>query len=223
MLYSVGVVGLDAKSPSMWAIRRLEWLCVELVVTAGRILENERCDPESETWPLLESQLPVDRRTARLNLLISPHKLDFNGQEFEEVAAGANGRADVFLLVDNIIVLKLYHITNAKAGTHTSGREQWYLESRLLGREFIVDGLLQKAAWVFYRAFESRRGLRAITEAEWDLVTNQHATLISTALTDSDSESVDFERSDVPRRGGCIIIVRCVCACACVCPGGVVA
>ena len=73
---------------------------------------------------------------------------------------------------------------------------QRYLETRLLGREFIVAGLLQKAAWEFYRAFESRRGLRAITEAEWDLVTNQHATLISTAPTDSDSESVDFEGSD---------------------------
>ena len=40
ILYSVGVVGLDTQSPSMWARGRLEWLCVELVVTAGRILEK---------------------------------------------------------------------------------------------------------------------------------------------------------------------------------------
>ena len=122
----------------MWAIGRLGWLCVELVVTAGRILKNERCDPERETWPLLESQLPVDRRTARLNILISPHKLDFNGQEFEEVAAGANDRADVFLLVGNIIILKLYHTTNWKEGTHTSGPMQRYLETRLLGMQLFL-------------------------------------------------------------------------------------
>ena len=59
--------------------------------------------------------------------------MSFNGEIYEEAAAGANEVSDVFLMIDDIIILEIDHATNVKPGTHSGLETVPDLETRLLG------------------------------------------------------------------------------------------
>ena len=80
--------------------------------------------------------------------------MTFNGTMYEEAAAGANERSDIFLTVNDVILMQVYHTTNVKPGTHSGDRTVRYLETRLLGQDIVDGELFQEAVWRFYESWE---------------------------------------------------------------------
>ena len=113
-----------------------------------------RSDPRSYIWRLIDEKTGVFGNIVEISMLVAPHKMTFNGTMYEEAAAGANERSDVFLTVNDMILMKVYHTTYVKPGTHSGQRTVRYLETRLLAQDTVDGELLQEVVWRFHKCWE---------------------------------------------------------------------
>ena len=92
------------------------------------------------------------RHHIQFDILWSPHKLEFNGENMESTAAGSNDRSDIMLLARQrgapraTIIALVYHTTNVAENTASMRPGQAYPETRLLWRDRIDTGELPNLA-----------------------------------------------------------------------------
>ena len=125
--------------------------------------------------------------------------MTFNGTMYEEAAAGANERSDVFLTVNDMILMKVYQTTNVKPGTHSGQRTVRYLETRLLGQDIVDGELLQEAVWRFYESWEECRRLGKVDRVTW---TDILATLQARPPDDSQLSDLNSDDDDPSSSSG---------------------
>ena len=136
----------------MWVMGRLEWLALELMMHAKNVAENSDSLEVREFWQTLEATLNCQRHETKLDIMWSPHKLEFNGENMESTAAGSNNRSDVMLLawppraVRPTVIATVYHTTNVAENAASNRPGQMYPETRLLWRDRIVTGELPNLA-----------------------------------------------------------------------------
>ena len=151
-LFSAVVRGIGCKNVSMFALGRMEWLAMELVVAARQVLMSVRDDENDKFWKAIEQYLDRKRSALLLTIAFAPHKMRKVGDELETDAAGAGERADVLLLAwprdTNIpsVLGSAYHTTNVPTGTATMKMGQVYPESRILWRYHAALPDLMKVA-----------------------------------------------------------------------------
>ena len=133
-LYSAMVRGLGTSYWSEWAMGRMEWLCLQILVEVYAVLYEDDKALLQDTAALLGCQ------AGELNLDIcwAPHKLSHDGFNMRATACGANDRADFFLVADwpsvtrKRVLLELYHTTNVPKNTHSARTDVVNPETRIL-------------------------------------------------------------------------------------------
>jgi hypothetical protein len=155
-LFSVlvsGIGGTGEDRTSMWAMGRLEWLALELMFDAKHLLDSTPDDPEIRgLWDILERTIGCNRPNIEVDIIWTPHKLEFNGEDMESTAAGANDRADILLVARQretirfSIIAVVYHTTNVSENTASMRSGQAYPETRLLWRDRMDTGNLPNLA-----------------------------------------------------------------------------
>ena len=119
---------------------------------AKHLLENSDSPDLEELWHTLELELHCRRHHIQFDIMWSPHKLEFNGENMESTAAGSNNRSDVMLLARPrgaaraTIIALVYHTTNVAENTASMRSGQAYPETRLLWRDRIDTGELPNLA-----------------------------------------------------------------------------
>jgi hypothetical protein len=153
LLFSVLVSGIGEDRTSMWAMGRLEWLALELMFDAKHLLDSTPDDPEIRgLWDILERTFGCNRPNIEVDIIWTPHKLEFNGEDMESTAAGANDRADILLVARQretirfSIIAVVYHTTNVSENTASMRSGQAYPETRLLWRDRMDTGNLPNLA-----------------------------------------------------------------------------
>ena len=74
-------------------------------------------------WNILEGILGCNRLSIEVDVIWTPHKLEFNGEDMESTAAGANDRSDIMLVARQretlrfSIIALVYHTTNVSENT----------------------------------------------------------------------------------------------------------
>ena len=147
-LYSVAVNGMQCKQWNETAMRRMEWICFQLLVA----LRHALCQLKQEKWDdfmTLNKIIPgIEKEENRFPVLSdhfhivwSAHKMKFDGEDLVERAAGGNHRADFHLVVRHKdgkeeeqyrSCLFVYHTTNMPKGTFTKDDPPHDLHSRIL-------------------------------------------------------------------------------------------
>jgi hypothetical protein len=167
-IYSVAVSVRGDKCGAVWIMARMEWLCLQILVRLRHMLEG---DPGGAA--LVASSLGhTDPATPlKLHVAWGTHKMEFDGFQMKSNAAGANERADFFLLGQHpahlrpVILATLYHTTNVPQHT-ASSKAPRSPETRLLGRALeILLPRLDDAVYNAATCLREDRGLDAHSPA----------------------------------------------------------
>ena len=86
------------RRPSMWSAGRMEWLALELVIQALRVLQGPKSTENDTLWTTIEGKLGTNRARISLSYVIAPHKMRLSGDELEASAPGAGERSHVCIL-----------------------------------------------------------------------------------------------------------------------------
>ena len=143
LLFSFLVAGLEAKTPSLWAHGRAEFLVLEVI---QRVCASLNQPPASSRLhqEILEIRVFLCAPTSppapmSFQVVFVPHKVDFNGEELVKGADGANERVDVCVLArcgsTSAIVALAYNSTHFNENTFSGRPGQRYPETRLLWRQ----------------------------------------------------------------------------------------
>ena len=130
----------------------MEWLALELVAEARRILILRPNIQGDLFWSVIEQKLQRPRSGVDLSIAFAPHKMRLTGDELEYSAPGAGERSDILLLAwpmdvdEPTVVGWAYHTTNVPPGTCSMRRGQAYPESRVLWRQCVLVPDLMKLA-----------------------------------------------------------------------------
>ena len=120
-LYSAIVQDLCTKQWNEPAVGRMEWLCFQLVNLVFEELTSCKTKCMKEIADVLQSE----ERIVTLDICWTTHKIRHDGFGMVSIACGANDRADFFLVTSseqyptNIVVLEIYHTTNAVESTYS--------------------------------------------------------------------------------------------------------
>ena len=144
-VFSAAVVGLgDRHGSNKWAMSRMEWLALEFVVACIEQLQEVQTTYSGvpvalqDAWGAIELITQQDRSSLVLDILISPHKMEFNGLEFDGSGAGAHDRADILLVAVNsttyrsYVIFSTYHSTNWPKHTFRVPDAGMFHEGRIL-------------------------------------------------------------------------------------------
>ena len=188
------------RRPSMWSAGRMEWLALELVIQARRVLQGPKSKENDTLWKTIEGKLGNNRATIGLSYAIAPHKMRLSGDELEASAPGAGERSDVWLLAwpsdasEPTALGCAYHTTNVFPGTASRNEGQSYPESRILWRPCMaLPGLMEAAARTLARELELPCPASVpdlLESAEWSRAAEWSAGVLSHA----------DERGDVPEQ-----------------------
>ena len=125
---------------------------------------------------------------------MAPHKKKFDGNEMTSTMAGANDRADFFLLAvplqgsPPIIIATIYHTTNVPPLTSSNEKTMLYPESRLLSRSMdCVTAEIRLAVWRCAKKLRCQRGF------DWRAETKSPS-----CSTPTHSEEVDYDTDSNP-------------------------
>ena len=137
-LFSTVVYGIGCDCVSMYSLGRVEWLSLELVTEALKLLQSRKDEANDKFWNVIEQKFHCKRSEINLSIAFAPHKMRKLGDDLETSAAGAGERADVLLLAwpnekeEPSVLGWAYHTTNAPPGTASMRRGQHYPETRIL-------------------------------------------------------------------------------------------
>ena len=159
-LYSVWVDGLGEKQWNEWAMTRVEWLCLEItfnllqICSAARAVEEIKEKMQVQDEPLL-------------TIAWAAHKVRFDGFQMSSTGAGANDRADFFLLAQDALQAELpkviatfYHTTNVPELTTTEDPHMIYPESRILCEcPKYMNDFVDAAVWECAKRVRKDQGL----------------------------------------------------------------
>ena len=132
-LYSAVVRGLGQSSWDEWPMGRMEWLCFQVITEARRNLSD------AATLSRIATEFRVNEPPT-LRICWTTHKIAHDEHSAESTAAGANDRADFFLIADDpgrrypVILLQVYHTTNAVPHTFSANSRDGHAETRILAR-----------------------------------------------------------------------------------------
>ena len=132
-LYSAVVRGLGQTSWDEWAMGRMEWLCFQVITATCRYLSDGDC-PSRIATELRLGEAPT------LRICWTTHKIAHDEHSSTSTAAGANDRADFFVVADDprrkspVILLQVYHTTNAVPNTFSAKSRDAHVETRMLAR-----------------------------------------------------------------------------------------
>ena len=160
-LFSAVVYGMGCRRKSMWTLGRMEWLALELVAEARKLLRDSTKITNDQLWIVLEQELHGSRSDIDISIAFAPHKMRLLGDELEASAPGAGERSDVLLLAwhkdakDPIVLGWAYHTTNVFPNTASMQSGQAYPESRVLWRQCApLPDLMKLAACSLVRRFQ---------------------------------------------------------------------
>jgi len=157
-IYSALVYGLGRAKWCESAMGRMEWLAFESIMA----LKKQLNDKDRTFWTqFLQLQLRADDRV-EFDIGFGPHKMEYDGLEMQSTMAGANDRADFFLICRNSnsgigrILCTVYHTTNFSENTLSKRSDIFIFESRLLFRGCpmlcdMMDTVIQKYGFVVGR------------------------------------------------------------------------
>ena len=161
LMFSVLVSGRGKSGTCMWAIARLDWLSLELMVHAQHILESNGSQVIQNIWSNLELLLKCKRWDIQLDSMWSLHKVEFNGENIELTVPNVN-RSDVMLLawprqdVEPTAIASVYYSILVTDTTASETSRQIYIHSRLIWRDCILAGVLPNlAVQLLARAFNA--------------------------------------------------------------------
>ena len=80
-VFTAAVEGLGSQHWSEYGMGRMEWLALEVVTNARKILEESRDGVHATEWCALEDLLRCKRDCITLDILWAPHKIGFDGQD----------------------------------------------------------------------------------------------------------------------------------------------
>ena len=135
-IYSVLVYGLGRSKWCESAMGRMEWLAYESMIDLKQQLKGK----DLTFWSQFPQLQIHDGDRVETDIGFAPHKMEYDGLEMQSKVAGANERADFFLICRKAnseagrILCTVYHTTNFAENTHSKRSHAISFESRLLFR-----------------------------------------------------------------------------------------
>ena len=190
VMVSVLVSGIGRSGTCMWASERLDWLSLELMVHAQHILESNGSQVIQNIWSNLELLLKCKRWDIQLDIMWSPHKVDFSGKNIELTVPDLN-RSDVMLLawprqdVEPTVIASVYYSIPVSDTTGSENLRQIYLHSRLIWRDCILAGVLPNlAVQLLARAFNAPEDITITDNVPVIPADFEHPSDVATSNTD---------------------------------------
>ena len=132
-LYSAVVRGLGSTAWDEWPMARMEWLCFQLITAARRCLSGD------DFLSRIAAELGLNAPPT-LRICWTTHKIAHDELSTASTASGANDRADFFVVAADpslrypVILLNVYHTTNAVPNTFSRKSKVAHGETRILAR-----------------------------------------------------------------------------------------